>query len=229
MSDKIDPWFREWVIKQKLSHSISARFLVRFHVSLILGGAVAAGCLANWLLYQAGVTNMLLRHPAAVVCAYIGFLAGLHLWIRYSGIREYVKSRRSKELLEPEGVTLRHARREDWVPTDIPVWADDGCLLVLGFVLVASLAFAMGGYLILYAADLMAELVFELLLVAGLVRGIRRVDLLASIGIPRISLWALGTALTVSVLFGIFAREAHPKATTIGEVVREMMANKRTR
>jgi hypothetical protein len=184
LSDKIDPWFREWVIKQKLSHSISARFLVRFHVSLILTGAVAAGCLANWLLYRAGVTSMLVRHPAAVIGAYIAFLAGLHLWIRYSGIREYVNSRRSKELLEPEGVTLRHGRRGDWVPTDVPVWADDGCLLVMGFVLVAVLAFAMGGYLILYAADLMAELVFELLLVAGLIRGIRRVDLLASVGIP---------------------------------------------
>jgi hypothetical protein len=229
LNDKIDPWFREWIIKQKLSHSISARFLVRFHVSLILAGAVAAGCLANWLLYRAGVTNMLLRHPAAVICAYIGFLAGLHLWIRYSGIREYVNSRRSKELLEPEGVTLRHGRPGDWVPIDAPVVADEGCLLLVGFVLVAVLAFAMGGYLILYAAELMAELVFELLLVAGLIRGIRRVDLLASIGVPRISLWALGTALTLSILFGLFAREAHPKATTIGEVVREMMASKPTR
>jgi hypothetical protein len=229
LNDKIDPWFREWIIKQKLSHSISARFLVRFHVSLILAGAVAAGCLANWLLYRAGVTNMLLRHPAAVICAYIGFLAGLHLWIRYSGIREYVNSRRSKELLEPEGVTLRHGRPGDWVPIDAPVVADEGCLLLVGFVLVAVLAFAMGGYLILYAAELMAELVFELLLVAGLIRGIRRVDLLASIGVPRISLWARGTALTLSILFGLFAREAHPKATTIGEVVREMMASKPTR
>jgi hypothetical protein len=229
LNDKIDPWFREWIIKQKLSHSISARFLVRFHVSLILAGAVAAGCLANLLLYRAGVTNMLLRHPAAVICAYIGFLAGLHLWIRYSGIREYVNSRRSKELLEPEGVTLRHGRPGDWVLIDAPVVADEGCLLLVGFVLVAVLAFAMGGYLILYAAELMAELVFELLLVAGLIRGIRRVDLLASIGVPRISLWALGTALTLSILFGLFAREAHPKATTIGEVVREMMASKPTR
>jgi hypothetical protein len=229
LSDKIDPWFREWVIKQKLSHSISARFLVRFHVSLILAGAVAAGCLANWLLYRAGVTSMLVRHPAAVICAYIGFLVGLQLWIRYSGIREYVNSRRSKQLLEPEGVTLRHGRPGDWVPIDAPVVADGGCLLLVGFVLVAVLAFAMGGYLILYAAELMAELVFELLLVAGLIRGIRRVDLLASIGVPRISLWALGTTLTVSILFGLFAREAHPKATTIGDVVREMMASKPTR
>jgi len=104
------------------------------------------------------------------------------------------------------------------------VWADDGCLLVLGFVLVASLAFAMGGYLILYAADLMAELVFELLLVAGLVRGIRRVDLLASIGIPRISLWALGTALTAPVVVGLSGELGTGKTTLVQAICRGLGA-----
>lgn len=227
MSDKIDPWFREWLIKQKLKHAISARFLVRFHAALILAGAVAVGWAANRLLYLLDVKSMVVRHPIAVLAAYIGFLIGLQAWIRYSGIRGYVNSRRSRELLEPEGFKPPHRPGGGWV-ADVPVVADEGCLLVLGFLLVIALGFAMGGYLIVFAADLMAELVFELLLAAGLIRGIRRVDLLADIGIPRISLWALAAALTASVLFGLFAREAHPKATTIGEVVREMMASKRT-
>jgi len=229
LKEKIDPWFREWLIKQKLSHSIAARFLVRFHVALILLGAIAAGWLANRLLYQAGMTSMLVRHPLAVIAAYVGFLAGLQMWIRYSGIRNYVTDRRSKELLEPEAVTLKHRRPGDFMPLDAPVVADEGCLLLLAFLFVASLAFAMGGYLVLFAADLMAELVFELFLAAGLIRGIRRVDVLASIGIPRITLWALTAALTASILFGLFARNAHPNATTIGEVVREMMASRKAR
>ena len=229
MKEKIDPWFREWLIKQKLSHSIAARFLVRFHVALILLGALAAGWLINRLLYQAGMTSMLVRHPLAVLAAYAGFLAGLQLWIRYSGIREYVTYRRSKELLEPPGVTFKDRRPGDFMPIDAPVVADEGCLLILAFLFIGLLAFAMGGYLVLYAADLMAELVFEMFLAAGLVRGIRRVDVLASIGIPRITLWALAVALTASILFGWFARSAHPEATTIGQVVREMMATRKTR
>ena len=185
MSDKIDPWFREWLIKQKLKHSISARFLIRFHVVLIL--------------------------------------VGLQAWIRYSGIRAYVNSRRAKELLEPDG--FRPADRwgrSEGIPLDAPVVPDEGCLLLVGFLLLLLLAFAMGGYLIVFAADMMAELVFELLLAAGLVRGIRRVDLLADFGIPRITLWALAVALMASFLFGLFARNAYPQATTIGEVIREV-------
>lgn len=233
MSDKIDPWFREWIIKQKLSHSIAARFLVRFHVALILIGAVAAGWLANRLLYQAGFTSMLVRHPLAVLAAYGGFLSGLQLWIRYSGIREYVSVRRSKEILEPHDLKLKYGPKDrgpgDWVPTDMPIVADEGCLLVIAFLGLTLIAFAVGGYLVLYAADLMAELVFELLLAAGLVRGIRRVDVLASIGIPRMTLWALAVALTVSMIFGVFARQSYPAATTIGDVVREMKAVRKAR
>jgi hypothetical protein len=89
--------------------------------------------------------------------------------------------------------------------------------------LVWGIFFALGGYVIVYAADLMAELVFELLLAAGLVRGIRRVDLLADFGIPRMSLWALAAVMTVSILFGLYAREVHPEASTIGEVVRKII------
>ena len=232
MSDKIDPWFREWIIKQKLSHSISARFFVRFHVALILGAAVAAGWLVNRLLYQAGFTSMVVRHPLAVIAAYVGFLIGLQMWIRYSGIQEYVTSRRSKELLEPHDVKLKgpaDRRPSDWIPPDIPIVADEGCLLVVAFLLLIALAFALGGYLVLFAGDLMAELVFELLLAAGLIRGIRRVDTLGSIGIPRMTLWALAAALTSSILFGLFAKHAHPDATTIGDVVREMKANRKAR
>jgi hypothetical protein len=106
-------------------------------------------------------------------------------------------------------------------------WAEvmlfpEGCLLALVLLLVWAVAFALGGYLIVYAAELMAELVFQLLLAAGLVRGIRRVDMLADFGIPRISLWALAGTLALSVFFGLFARNAYPQATTIAEVVRQM-------
>jgi hypothetical protein len=67
LSDKIDPAFKEWLIKQKLSYSIGALFLVRFHAALILAAALLAGWTANRLLFLAGVTSMLTRHPLAVL------------------------------------------------------------------------------------------------------------------------------------------------------------------
>jgi hypothetical protein len=229
LSDKIDPAFREWLLKEKLSFSITARFLVRFHVALILAGAVLAGWAANRLLYLAGVKDMLLRHPVAVVAAYAGFLLGLHAWIRYSGIRAYVNSRRAKELLEPEGFKSRPPPQPLDVNLTDALIAPEGCLLLIAVLFIWSVLFTLGGYLIVYAADLMAELVLELLLAAGLVRGIRRVDLLADFGIPKLSLWALAAVLGTSILLGLYAREVHPKATTIAELAREMMPAKRGR
>jgi hypothetical protein len=175
------------------------------------------------LLFLAGVKSMLLRHPLAVLAAYGGFLLGLHAWMRYSGIRDYLNSRRAKALLDPEGFKARPYEPLDKEWLQAAFIAPEGCLLLLALLLVWGIFFALGGYVIVYAADLMAELVFELLLAAGLVRGIRRVDLLADFGIPRMSLWALAAVMTVSILFGLYAREVHPEASTIGEVVRKII------
>jgi len=223
LSDKIDPWFREWIIKQKLSHAISARFLVRFHVALILAGSVLAGWAANRLLYAAGVEQMLVRHPAAIMAAYLGFLLGLQVWMRYSGIRDYLNARRSKELLEPMDFKTRLPPAAGDMRFADVVIAPEGCLFLIVCLVIGFLGFAMGGYLIVYAAELMAELVFELLLAAGLIRGIRGVDLLTSVGIPPLSLWALAAVLVASVVFALVAKGSYPHATTISEVVRALM------
>jgi len=50
-----------------------------------------------------GVENMIIRFPAGVLAAYCGFLIGIELWIRYSGINEYLNSRRSKSFSIPTG------------------------------------------------------------------------------------------------------------------------------
>ena len=229
MSDRIDPASYEWLAREKISRSIAARFFVRFHASLILAGSVAVGWAANRLMYQAGLHDMLIRHPLAILCAYGGFLLGLQVWMRYSGIRDYLNAKRAHELLEPQGppgkpisrmpLRLYNDRRE---LLDLP-FVLDGCFVVVLFLVVWAILFTMGGYLVIYASDVMAELVFELLLAAGLARGIRRVDRLAGIGIPWLTLWALLACVLVSILLGLYARGMHPPATTMGEVVRHLL------
>ena len=77
------------------------------------------------------------------------------------------------------------------------------CLIIVLIGIAIALAFAMGRYLIVMATDLFAEVVFELLLFAGFIRGIRRVNLLGLTGgIPKITLPALAVALTVSIAVG---------------------------
>jgi hypothetical protein len=215
----VEPEFDEWYIKERLRWSLSKRFLVRFHAALILLGAVVVGWTANRLLFLGGVGNMLVRLPAGVLAAYAGFLLGIELWIRYSGIHEYLNSKRSKELLESKGVD-RPPLGDPWpypnaIPTD-----GEGCLFLIVLLLVIAIAMAMGGYLIVWAGDLFAEVVFELLLAAGLLRGIRRVDTFGlSRGVPKVTLPALLVALAVSIAFGLWANVVHPEAKTMAEAI----------
>jgi hypothetical protein len=215
----VEPNLDEWYIKERLRWSLSRRFLVRFHAAFILLGAVLVGWSANRLLFQAGVENMLVRLPAGVVAAYGGFLLGIELWIRYSGIQEYLNSKRSKELLESKGAD-RPPLGDPW-PYASAIPADgEGCLFLILLLLVIAIAMAMGGYLVVWAGDLFAEVVFELLLAAGLLRGIRRVDTFGlSRGIPKVTLPALLVALAVSIGFGLWAHLVHPEARTMAEAI----------
>ena len=78
------PWTREGV-----KGALLKRFYVRFHITLILGSAALAAMLANWALHQIGVTSMLARYPAAIICSYLVFLFSIWLWLHYVGIRRF--------------------------------------------------------------------------------------------------------------------------------------------
>ena len=223
----MQPDFKEWLIKERLKYSLKGRFLVRFHATLILLGAVIVGWSANRLLFMSGVENMIIRFPAGVLAAYWGFLIGIELWIRYSGINEYLNSRRSKELLDPDGFKPP-ALKDPWIFPDggVPLVDGEGCLIVLLVLFAVVLVFAMGGYLIFMAGDLFADVVFELLLVAGLIRGIRRVDAFGFTGgIPKVTLPALAVVLAVSVVVGFWARHFHPEAKTLAEALKAEKAS----
>jgi hypothetical protein len=228
--NKIDPQFSVWLVKAKLKHSLAVRFVLRFHASLLLAGAVATGWVAGKLLFLAGIESMLALHLLSVLAAYGGFLVGLRCWIEWSGIKDYLNSRRSEELTEGPITMIKEERKSragnfDVSPLDFFSLPDfDGCAPLLIAILIALAAVAvfylMGGYLVVHATDFFAEIVFELLLASGLIKGVRKLDLLGTEGrVPLITLWPLaGTLLTV-FLFDLWAGHEFPQARTIGQIV----------
>jgi hypothetical protein len=76
-----ETWTRE-----KVKRYLVQRFYTRFHMSLILASSGLAAMLSNWVLLHAGVHVMWMRYPIAVSMAYLTFLAGVWLWLRYVGI-----------------------------------------------------------------------------------------------------------------------------------------------
>ena len=62
---------------------MAARFFVRFHMTLIFGGAVAGGILASRWLFVSGVDALAARYALAVLGAYVVFFVLVRGWIVY--------------------------------------------------------------------------------------------------------------------------------------------------
>lgn len=77
--------------KKRLAGWLVQRFFVRFHISLILAFAVAAGLLATRGFYALGLETMHWRWPLALLAAYAAFLLGVRLWLAYVGLGRYLE------------------------------------------------------------------------------------------------------------------------------------------
>lgn len=58
---------------------------VRLHVTLVLVASFATGLVATKLLLMAGVSTMWIRYALALAVAYVVFLLGVRVWLRYAG------------------------------------------------------------------------------------------------------------------------------------------------
>ncbi len=60
---------------------IRARFLVRFHMALILAATTLSGLLAAKVLLEAGIDSMTARYPLAVLLSYLAFFVFVRIWL----------------------------------------------------------------------------------------------------------------------------------------------------
>jgi hypothetical protein len=218
-----DERWRIEVYRDKLKRSLAARFFLRFHVSLILFATLLAGFIVDVALLHAGLKSMLVRYPLAILAAYATFVCGIKLWLDYSGIAEYVDRNKAEKLVGesvPIGEPIK-ARSGGWIDglNFIPI-DGDGCLVVIGIVVAgAAIFFALGGYALMAADSIFADVVLEILLAAGLLRGVRRMQ--RGGWLP--SLWSntwpsLAFTLCVALLLGWYARNV-PEATTLPDLI----------
>ncbi len=68
--------------KRSFLRRIRTRFLVRFHMALILVGTVLSGLLASKTLLESGVAAMVVRYPLAVLLSYLAFFLFVKIWLR---------------------------------------------------------------------------------------------------------------------------------------------------
>jgi hypothetical protein len=214
------------VYRERLKRSIPARFFQRFHVSLILAGSIFAGWAVDVLLLQSGLRPMLLRFPLAILCAYCAFIGGARLWLDYSGIDEYLKRTKAAELTGDEEPASRpppiaESRRHGNVLDFLELGSlDEGCLVAVGVALLVGIVFfTFGGYAVMAAEAIFADVVVELLLAAGLLRGVRRVERGGWLGGLWSNTWpSLAFTLALAIAAGFVAQKVAPSASTLGEL-----------
>lgn len=209
--------------KRKLQTSLMARFYLRFHVSLILIFSIFCGWLSDLLLLKTGLNLIILRYPLAVVGAYAAFMFAVWVWIEYSGIREYVNERKCEELIGDDVSETPEKRSEnylDWLNVGDP-GASEGCITFIAVLLAAVIIFYFfGGYLLANAAVFFAEIVVELLLAAGLLRGLNRVESSGwMLSVMNATFWSFIFTLSVAVLFGWWALTYHHAEITLGQII----------
>lgn len=74
--------------RDRIKAYLVQRFHTRAHMSLILASSGLAAMLGNWAMLRGGVHAMWLRYPIAVTLAYLTFLAGVWLWLRFMGMTQ---------------------------------------------------------------------------------------------------------------------------------------------
>lgn len=71
-------------LRARVKRYLVQRFYTRFHMSLILASSGFAAMLTNWAMLREGVHAMWMRYPVAMALAYLTFLAGVWLWLKYT-------------------------------------------------------------------------------------------------------------------------------------------------
>lgn len=70
---------------EHFKRSFPERFLVRFHMTVLLLGVCASGLLTSKLLLEFGLRSMLVRYLIAVCAAYAVFFLLMRIWLWYVG------------------------------------------------------------------------------------------------------------------------------------------------
>lgn len=201
----------------------------RLSMGLIAALTAASGLFASWLLLQCGLLTMWLRYPAAVVLSYGVFLFLLWCWLRMQQQQDP-----DAEELADIGYDASYTASSsddgssslanDSSGVDLPDVGDgDGALI--GVVIVGLLALGatvLAAFSIISVAPvLLAELLVDVALAAGLYRHVRKLDRDSHwLGTAlRHTAWRFGLVAAVAALAGLLLAWLAPGAVSLGDLL----------
>ena len=186
----------------------------RLFMALLIAITGMTGFIASVILLHLGLHTLWLRYLIAGSIAYLVFLAMLYQWTHWRSADGLDLSGLAPSSpchdTAPASETLGHVH-------ELPLAAEAGPLYLL-FILLALIASC--AWIITSAPELLAEMLLDSAVVAGVYRRLRHRDRRSWIGSA-----LRGTArpflvvLLVLMAVGWIAQQSHPEAVTLGEVL----------
>lgn len=203
----------------------------RLSMCLIAALTAAAGFFASWLLLKLGLYAMWARYPLAVALAYAVFLFLLWCWLRFqSGDADADAAEVADIGSDVSDIAYASGRgssnlANDSSGIDLPDIGDDEGA-VIGMVIVALIALGtalLAAFSIVSIAPvLLAELLVDAALAAGLYRHVRKLDRDRHwLGTAlRHTAWRFGAVAVIAALAGLLLAWLAPGAVSLGDVLR---------
>ncbi|MEP7062805.1 MAG: hypothetical protein ABI881_10425 [Betaproteobacteria bacterium] len=88
-----------------LERSLTTRFGLRLHMSLMLAAAFSVGFMSNFIMLRAGLSALLLRWILAYCIGYLVLFVAMRFWLAYVGVRPFSRGSGGSALDAGDGYT----------------------------------------------------------------------------------------------------------------------------
>ena len=209
--------------RRRFVSRLAAQFLVRFHMSLMFAGTLAAALLTTRLLLLAGVHSLIVRYALAVVGGYLVFFVFVRGWIFY--VTHLRPGGSGLDVPDVSGGfgggggggSGGGGGGSKWgVSLDL----DEGIWIVIALLVLVACLGGAAIWLVWQAPVILPEAAFEALLAAGLVKTARTSEARGWMrGVARSTAIPFVLILAAAIFLGWAVHHACPAAIRLADVL----------
>jgi hypothetical protein len=193
----------------------------RFQMFLILLVTISIGAATSFVLLKSGLTGMWFRYPVAAIVAYLAFLIMLRLWVQYKFSDLNFAPDADVAQPEPETWSKDSIWKLKFIDFFDLAWGIDDFPVLFFIVAFLAILLIVVWWIIIAAPALIAEVIVDGLLVAGLWHRFRRYGETSSLGgAVRATMLPAIIVFVCLAIIGFFLQMIKPGADSIGDLFR---------
>lgn len=212
---------------------IAKKFLIRFHMSLILAAVMASAVLCSKLLLNLGVYSLPIRYPIAALVAYLVFLGLVRIWVAYVTRNDSSQSDAdldfdfddvefpsvdSTKSVDFSGGSISHTSSSGSSSWSFDFDEGGWILIVLGILL--AVIFGAGAYLIYIAPEMLPEVALQVVMASTLKRASNKLEAGGwAVSILKGTIVPFLIVFVLTIGLGVVVHHTCPMATKLTEAM----------